>query len=165
MIDNRYGYSTLEQAVYETLNYLIYSNPNFSHLCQISHSVGVEEITARDQFMDSRQKIATKIPLQYTYGWKTNHGCDQISTGVVEIYGVTGPYCGGATPYPLWLSDVDSYACYSAVENTPAPPKLCTAMFGNPILSPTREKIEFGDDIIDSWGLLVFSAISDGTKS
>lgn len=59
-IDGNLGYSSFDKAVYETLNYLIYSNPNYSHMCNISHSIGDTEILERDKFKDSREKIWTK---------------------------------------------------------------------------------------------------------
>ena len=147
-IDGSFGYSSFDKAVYETLNYLIYSNPNYSYMCNISHSIGATEILDRDKFKDSREKIWTKTLLNYNYGWKTGNGCGSDSGGAVDIFASRSPFCTGATPFEIWLWDIDSYACYSDVPK----PLSCDSkgMQGNPILAPSREKIELAHDIADS---------------
>ncbi len=134
------------------MNFLVYSNPNFSTFCQVSQSTSQTQIVSRDEFADSRQKIRTETKLYYTYGYASESGCQRVYTGTAVIYGDTGPHCTGATPYELWLYDIKSYACYTQVEVAPPPCDTCSkgALHGNTILAPTREKIEFAQDIFDS---------------
>ena len=50
-------YSSRDKAVQETLNYFVYSHPNVSDICELSHSVEEGEVTDRDRFVQSREPV------------------------------------------------------------------------------------------------------------
>jgi YD repeat-containing protein len=148
-----YGYRTEEEAIFESLQYLIYTNPNFHNMCQISHSVGGEDILERDSFINSKEVTRKSKALYYTYGWTSPNGCERVSTGKVTIYANRREHC--SAPHPkLWGWDIKSSMCYAPVAQKPPAINTCEAKknqgsHGNPILAPTREKVEISQDITD----------------
>ena len=145
-----YGYATEEEAASEAMQYLIYTNPNFPNMCQISYHLGAVEVVKRDIFIESQQPIRKERQLFYTRGFKGDSGCEQVSTGMVIIYETRRAHC---SPHPeLWAWDIKSSMCYTPVSKKPPAINSCPArdyqgLHGNPILSPTREKLEFANDI------------------
>lgn len=76
------GYSTEAKAVHETMNYLVYSNPNFKSMCAVSHSLaGTTNIYNRDGFILSNESVWQSRTLNITYGWIRAGKCEDISTG------------------------------------------------------------------------------------
>jgi hypothetical protein len=76
------GYSSEAKAVQETMNYLVYSNPNFKNMCAVSHSLaGTTTVHKRDGFTLSNASIWQSRTLNITYGWIRAGKCEDISTG------------------------------------------------------------------------------------
>jgi RHS repeat-associated protein len=145
------GYTTEEKAIQEALNYLVYNNPNYASMCQFSYSVGGVEVTNRDLFSHSKKSVVQFRPLSITYGWKNGNGCDRVSTGVVEVRALRETTCNHPWSGNLgyWATDLQSYMCVNPVDETPPPCETCpdSALKGNPILVPTREKVESSVDL------------------
>ncbi|EJE49299.1 hypothetical protein PMI14_06151 [Acidovorax sp. CF316] len=139
------GYITEEKAVQETLNYLIYTNPNYASMCQFSYSLGGVQVTSRDQFIQSQQSLIQFKPLSITRGFKNGNDCISVSTSVVEVRALRSTTCNHPASGNLgyWAFDKQSYMCVNPVDKTPPPCETCpqTALRGNPILVPTREKV------------------------
>ncbi len=155
-----YGYASEEEAAHEAMQYLIYTNPNFPEMCQVAYRLGAVEILELDIFIESKKPIRKSKELYYTHGWVGSSGCERISTGQVTIYENRRAHC--SDPHPkLWASDIESYMCFTPLSRKPPAIKnnnSCPAsefkeheelqeLHGNPILSATREKLEFANDI------------------
>jgi len=149
------GYFSNEKAVQETLNYLVYSSPSFKDMCQFTYSVGGGAVVrARDLFVQSQESVNQYTELFITHGWKNGETCHSVGTRRVEVYASRSPTCNhpasGALGY--WATDIASSMCVNPVEKTPPPCETCppTALRGNPILVPTREKIESVVDLVNA---------------
>ena len=148
------GYSTEEKAIQEALNYLIYTNPNYSNMCNVSYSVGGVEVTKQDLFALSKEAINQFKPLSITHGWKNGDKCDRVSTGVYPVHAIRETTCNHPWSGSLghWAPDLQSYMCVNPVDKTPPPCETCpnNALQGNPILVPTREKVEAAVDLVNA---------------
>lgn len=140
------GYATLDKAIYETVNYLVYSNPNFASICGLSYWKGETKTLERDTFVQSKEPIWQTTELFIQYGWKTSSGCDVGNPAMYPVKSQRASACNGPTQ---WAGDVQSSYCFDNVGSKPPPCDLCTAesLRGNPILVPTQEKIEFVQDL------------------
>ncbi len=143
---NNGGYATLDKAIYETVNYLVYSNPNFASICGLSYWKGETKTVERDTFAQSKEPIWQTTELFIQYGWKTSSGCDVSGPAMYPVQSQRAPGCNGPTQ---WAYDIQSNFCFDNLGSKPPPCDLCTAasLRGNPILVPTQEKIEFAQDL------------------
>lgn len=92
-IPNR-GYLSLDKAVYETLNYLVYSSPNFASICEFSHWLGATTVLQRDTFVQSQQPLWQHTELHIKSGLKTSDGsCGGVGTVVVLVHAQRSAYC------------------------------------------------------------------------
>ena len=152
--DSGSSYATEDKAVQETLNYLIYTNPNYGNMCQFSYSVGGVEVIDRDQFIQSKEPLFQYAPLTITYGWKSGTTCRDVSSSIVKVYASRAITCNhpwsGTAGY--WALDKQTYMCVNPVAKTPPPCETCPqiALKGNPILVTTREKIESVVDLVNA---------------
>lgn len=147
------GYFTEDKAIQETMNYLVYSNPNYPNMCNVSYSVGELKTLSVDGFILSNEPIRQSRVLYITYGWRSNGQCTQISTGAYTIYANRGITCKHAWSGTLgyWATDLKSYMCVSPASETPPPCDMCSSLLqGNPLLVPTREKVDSIVDLEDS---------------
>lgn len=146
------GYSSEALAVSETLRYFGYANnPN---ICQFTYSLGEYEITEKDRFVNSLQPLRKVAPLNIRYGWIRSGQCVDFSTSVTKIYASRLAICTeeGNPLHGTYVSGINSNVCFTKVEKIPPVCETCpvSALHGNPILGPTREKIEFAQDLADS---------------
>lgn len=149
------GYSTEAKAVQETMNYLIYSKPSFKNMCAVSHSLaGTTTVYTRDGFNLSNAPVHQSRTLHITNGWIVDGKCKDISTVGVEISAKRSFQCNhqerGARV--TWAPDLQSSMCATPTNTTPPPCETCpqTALKGNPILVPTREKVELAMDLVNA---------------
>ncbi|MEZ5720090.1 MAG: DUF6531 domain-containing protein [Burkholderiaceae bacterium] len=150
--DEGSAYSTEAKAVQETLNYFIYSNPNFSQMCAISHSLGDSVVRGSDEFIMSREPVWKSKVLHITYGWINGGRCERIGTSPIEIWAQRIPQCNHSRSgsQGFWAGDIKSYMCVNPADETPPPCNMCsTSLRGNPLLVPTREKVESIVDLRD----------------
>lgn len=149
------GYSTEAKAVHETMNRLVYSSTGFKNMCAVSHSLaGTTTVYTRDGFILSNASIWQSRTLNITKGWIVDGKCKDISTVGVEIYAKRHFQCNhlerGARVN--WAPDLQSNICATPTNSTPPPCETCpqTALKGNPILVPTREKVELAMDLVNA---------------